>query len=94
MPDIKSRFTDETGELPDELVTLGKEITKLPLSVQKELEAPYGKMVKSIRRRRRILSLVQEALSQLRLDIKYLMFDLDATRKERDQLRKQLDELD
>jgi len=82
------------GELPDELVTLGKEITKLPLSAQKELEDSYGQMVKSIRRRRRILSLVQEALAQLRLDIKYLMFDLDATRKERDQLRKQLDELD
>ncbi len=73
---------------------LGKEIAKMPLSVQQELEDSYGKMVESVRRRRRILSLVQEALAQLRLDIKYLMFDLDATRKERDQLRRQLDELD
>ncbi len=93
MPDIKSRFTDETGELPDELVALGKEIMKLPVSVQKELESSYGQVVKSIRRRRQILSLVQEGLAQLRLDIKYLMFDLDATRRERDQLRKKLDEL-
>jgi len=35
-------------------------------------------------RRRRILYLVQEALGQLRMDMKYLMFDLEATRRERD----------
>ena len=37
---------------------------------------------------------MQEALAELRLDIKYLMFDLDATRKERDLLKAQLDELE
>jgi nitric oxide reductase activation protein len=41
----------------------------------------------STKRRRRILNLVQEALSQLRLDMKYLVFDLEATRRERDALR-------
>ncbi|MFO0943401.1 MAG: hypothetical protein U0930_21920 [Pirellulales bacterium] len=35
-------------------------------------------------RRRRILTLVQEALGQLRLDMKYLVFDLEATRRRRD----------
>jgi hypothetical protein len=44
-------------------------------------------VVDSTRRRRRILNLVQEALSQLRLDMKYLVFDLEATRRERDALR-------
>ena len=43
--------------------------------------------MESTKRRRRILNLVQEALSQLRLDMKYLMFDLEATRRERDELR-------
>lgn len=38
-------------------------------------------------RRDRILKMVSEALSQLRLDMQYLMFDLEATRRERDQLR-------
>lgn len=38
-------------------------------------------------RRRRILSMVQEALAQLRLDMKYLVFDLEATRRERDEAR-------
>ncbi|MHC4371274.1 MAG: transcriptional regulator [Planctomycetota bacterium] len=41
-------------------------------------------------RRKRILALVQDALSQLRLDMKYIMFDLEATRRERDELKGQL----
>lgn len=39
------------------------------------------------RRRKRVLTLVQEALQQLRLDMKYLVFDLEATRRERDALK-------
>jgi hypothetical protein len=35
---------------------------------------------------------VQEALSQLRLDTKYLVFDLEATRRERDEYQRQLKE--
>jgi len=35
-------------------------------------------------RRTRIIELVQEALQQLRLDTKYLVFDLECTRRERD----------
>lgn len=42
-------------------------------------------------RRTRILNLCQEALSQLRLDMKYLIFDLEATRRERDALREERD---
>ena len=38
-------------------------------------------------RRSRILKLVKEALSQLRVDIKYLAFDLECTRRERDEAR-------
>ena len=49
-------------------------------------------MVDSNRRRRRILLLVQDALSQLRLDMKYLAFDLEATRRERDEFRRKLEE--
>jgi hypothetical protein len=48
-------------------------------------------VVDSTKRRRRILNLVQEALSQLRLDMKYLVFDLEATRRERDALRQDHD---
>ena len=50
------------------------------------------RVVESTRRRRRILNLVQDALSQLRLDMKYLLFDLEATRRERDDFRRQLEQ--
>jgi len=38
-------------------------------------------------RHRRILEIMQEALSQLQVDMKYLVFDLECTRRERDKLR-------
>jgi len=47
--------------------------------------------VEYTRRRRRILNLIQEALSQLRMDMKYLMFDLEATRRERDSYKDAFD---
>lgn len=87
-----SRFPDTADhDLPRELVDLAKVIAALPESHQQDLEPVYTRVVDSVKRRRRILSLVQEALSQLRLDIKYLMFDLEVTRKERDELRERLD---
>jgi hypothetical protein len=39
------------------------------------------------KRRKIALNLIREALGQLRLDLKYLAFDLEATRRERDELR-------
>lgn len=86
------RISDATEELPRELIELGERIAAIPLAQQRELEGVYREVVESFRRRRRILSLVQDALSQLRLDIKYLMFDLEVTRRERDALRDQLNE--
>ena len=87
------RFPD-TGEsdLPRELIDLAQKIAELPEPLQKDLETAYSRVVESVRRRRRILALVQEALSQLRLDIKYLMFDLEVTRKERDELKMRMEQ--
>jgi len=88
----KSRFPDSgDDELPRELIDLAKAIAGLPEAQQKDLESAYTRVVDSVKRRRRILSLVQEALAQLRLDIKYLMFDLEMTRKERDELKERFD---
>ena len=88
-----SRIPDsDSEELPRELIELGKQIAKLPGAYQAEMEASYLRVIDSVKRRRRILSLVQEALSQLRLDIKYLMFDLEVTRGERDELKSRLEE--
>jgi hypothetical protein len=87
----QSRLPDgPADELPRELIDLARNIASLPAGFQGELETSYSRVVEAVRRRRRILALVQEALSQLRLDIKYLMFDLEMTRKERDELRERL----
>ena len=80
-------------EMPQELLELGRRIAALPEVYYRQLETPYTQVVDCVRRRRRILGLVQESLSQLRLDIRYLMFDLEVTRKERDALQAELDEI-
>jgi len=78
-------------ELPADLVQLQTAIEILPAEYRTQLVPLVTRVVDSTRRRRRIMNLVQEALSQLRLDMKYLLFDLEATRRERDDYRKQLD---
>ena len=67
-------------------------VAALPAPHREQLEPALMRVAASTKRRRRILSLVQDALSQLRLDMKYLMFDLEATRRERDTYREQLEE--
>ena len=78
--------------VPSELAELGRIVDSIPGTHHPELGLAFSRVVDSVRRRRRILVLVQEALSQLRLDIKYLMFDLEVTRQERDELRQQLED--
>ncbi|WP_417850477.1 transcriptional regulator [Thalassoglobus sp.] len=88
-----TRIPESTAdELPRELIDLGKKIAALPEEHYRELEHSYSQIVDCVRRRRRILNLVQEALSQLRLDVKYLMFDLEITRQERDLLQAQIED--
>jgi hypothetical protein len=84
--------TDQEDDIPREMLELGRRIATLPDPHYDRLVDPYAQVVDCFKRRKRILTLVQEALSQLRLDIKYLMFDLEVTRKERDQLKAQLEQ--
>ena len=81
----------ETTEIPNEITQLAAAIALLPPESREKIEPLMNRVVDSTRRRRRILTLVQDALSQLRLDMKYLMFDLEATRRERDDYRRQVD---
>ena len=76
-----------TEELPLDVAELAECVTRLPAEFRTKLEPLVARVVESTKRRRRILSLVQDALSQLRLDMKYLVFDLEATRRERDALK-------
>mgnify|MGYP001433612639 CR=1 FL=1 len=85
-----NRFSQLHGEnkLPNDLIELQNLIADLPEQQRRGLEPVLRRVTESTKRRRRILHLVQDALSQLRLDMKYLVFDLEVTRKERDELRK------
>lgn len=80
------------SELPLDLQHLAATIESLPAPHAADLAPLLERVTESTRRRRRILGLVQDALSQLRLDMKYLMFDLEATRRERDEYRAKLNE--
>jgi len=84
--------TVKTEELPADLLELTALIATLSAEQRGRLQPVLDRVVESTKRRRRILSLVQDALSQLRLDMKYLVFDLEATRRERDAYRQQLEE--
>ena len=81
-------------ELPADLLRLATSIRALPDENSRELIPALERVVESTKRRRRILTLVQDALSQLRLDMKYLMFDLEATRRERDEYHAKLQEFE
>lgn len=78
-------------ELPREVVELVEALHRLPVEYVAKLEPVVLRVVENSKRRRRILALVQDALGQLRLDMKYLTFDLEATRRERDDFRQKLE---
>ena len=86
------RIAAPTEELPKDVADLAAAVSSLPAEHRSRLEPLMFRVVDSTKRRRRILNLVQEALSQLRLDMKYLVFDLEATRRERDALRHRSDD--
>ena len=86
-----SQNVSSAAQLPAEIRELELAIQSLPYDGRAKLEPLIRRVVESALRRKRVLSLVQEALSQLRLDMKYLMFDLESTRRERDRYREQSD---
>lgn len=81
-------------ELPKDVAELADSIARLPVEIRAKLEPLISRVVDSTKRRRRILTLVQDALGQLRLDMKYLVFDLEATRRERDAFKSKQDDND
>lgn len=79
------------NDTPAELNDLAQALAAIPAEHAQQAQAAFVRVMESTKRRRRILSLVQDALGQLRLDMKYLVFDLEATRRERDAYQQQLE---
>ena len=78
-----------TLELPAELIEMQEAIDGLSTEAKLLLQPLFQRVLESTNRRRKILQMVQESIGQLRLDMKYLVFDLEATRRERDELQRQ-----
>ncbi len=72
------------------LTELLSEIASLPASQRSKLELLVADTKKRHEQLRASASNVQESLDYLRVAIKYLLFDLEATRRENSYLRKML----
>lgn len=77
-------------QIPSELIDLRKEIENLPLHVRQKLLPLCERMYHYSRLHSRLLRIAQEAVDQLQLDAKYMQFDLEATRRERDELMREI----
>jgi len=79
-------------EFHSKLAELMGEISTLPASERAKLEQLADETRARHERLRQTVSGLQESLDYLRLSIKYLVFDLEATRRENGYLRKMLEE--
>lgn len=65
-------------------------VKELPIELQVAISGHLTSLSNKLIQRDGILLLVREALDQMRLDVNYLVFDLVATRRERDAYKKEL----
>lgn len=77
-------FQEKLAELMGEISTLPKRERDKLTALASETQARHQKLRKTV-------SDLQESLDYLRLSIKYLVFDLEATRRENNYLRKMLE---
>ena len=80
-----------TSSVPAELLALRARIRSLPPEIRADLEPLAEDACEQAKFRGRALSLAREALEQFRLELAAAKFDLDATRQEREGLRKLMD---
>jgi hypothetical protein len=77
-------------QIPTELVDLKNQVEELPLHVRQKMLPLCERLHHYSRLHSRLLRIAQEAVDQLQLDMKYLNFDLEATRRERDELLREM----
>ncbi|MBI3410292.1 MAG: transcriptional regulator [Planctomycetes bacterium] len=81
-------------QMPEELLELRNHLGALPLHWREKLVPLCERVGQFSRLQGKLVKIAQDAVDQLQLDVKYLLFDLEATRRERDELRQILDELE
>ena len=79
-------------EFQSKLAELMVEMSTLPPAEREKVQRLADETRRRHERLKATVSGLQESLDYLRLSIKYLMFDLEATRRENSYLRKMLEE--
>ena len=78
--------------LPQELCDLRSHLESLPINLRAKMVPLCDRVCHFTRLQGRLVQIAQDTVDQLQLDVKYLLFDLDVTRRERDILRQELEE--
>ena len=81
-------------QIPCELMDLKRQIEDLPLHLRQKMLPLCERLHHYTRLHSRLLRIAQEAVDQMQLDAKYMQFDLEATRRERDELLREIRGLD
>ena len=76
----------------EKLLDLIEQIKLFPEAKRESIEMLAGELGKKYEDLRKSLVMLQDTLDSLRLNAKYLLFDLEATKKENIVLRKKLEE--
>jgi hypothetical protein len=85
------RTSVSKDQLPRELNELHSHLDLLPGYLRDKLAPLCDRLAHFVRLQGRLVRIAQDAVDQLQLDVKYLTFDLEATRRERDAYRKELE---
>jgi hypothetical protein len=79
-----------TDQVPQELRELHTHLKQLPLVWREKMLPLCDRLAQYTRLQQRLVNIAQDAVDQLQLDVKYLTFDLEVTRRERDDLLREL----
>ena len=80
-----------SGQEIHELTELLLLVDHLPSEYRSDMYRVIDRLAACFERRQCMLGYIQDTLNQMNLDLKYLIFDLEATRRERDEYRQMLE---
>jgi hypothetical protein len=88
------RPNDKKDDLPPEIAELRAQVELLPRASRDRLVPLCDRLAHFVHLQARLIRIAQDAIDQLHLDNRYLNFDVEATRRERDALQQELENLE
>lgn len=86
MPEPTTTTAWRADQVPQELKELQSHLAKLPSAWRTKLLPLCDGLANYTCLQQRLIRIAQDAVDQLQLDVKYLNFDLEVTRRERDEI--------